>query len=443
MTKPIIALVGRPNVGKSTLFNRITGGRAAIVDDMPGITRDRMYRDGTWLNRQFTLVDTGGIEFEEKDDTISSKVKKQVEIAIDEADLIIFLVDGKIGLTPDDESIAMMLRKSDKPIILAVNKVDNYSADQTYEFYGLGLGEPFAISAEHGLNIGDLLDKVMEKLPSIPEEEYEEDIIKVAVVGRPNVGKSSLINKILGQERVIVSDVPGTTRDAIDTYFEHEGQKYIFIDTAGMRRKSRIDNPTERYSVIRSLRAIDRADVALILIDASEGITEQDKKIAGYVHEAGKSSIIVVNKWDLVKKDDKIMHRYDQEIREQLAFMQYAPTAYISALTGQRVLKLFELIKFVSEQANYRVATPVLNDLIRDLLAFTPPPTEKGIKLKIYYAVQRGVKPPSFMLFVNNPDLMHFSYRRHIENQLRKAFGFEGNPIKFIISKRGEKEIGR
>ena len=438
MSKPVIAIVGRPNVGKSTLFNRITGGRVAIVDDMPGVTRDRMYREGTWLNRHFTLIDTGGLEFEDEINSISSLVKMQVQVAIDEADLIIFVVDGKIGLTPDDHTIATMLRKSGKPIILTVNKIDNFSTFESYEFYTLGLGDPIAISAEHKINIGDLLDESMAALPHLPEEEFEEDNIKVAVVGKPNVGKSSLINKILGEDRVIVSSVPGTTRDAIDIFFEHDGQKYTLIDTAGMRRRSRIHNPTERYSVIRSLKAIDRSDVTLILIDALEGVTEQDKKIAGYVHEAGKSSVIVINKWDLIEKDNNTMNEFDKNIRQELGFMQYAPTAYISALTGQRVMKLFELIKFVSEQANYRVPTPILNDFIRDIVAFTPPPTDKGNRLKILYTVQISVKPPRFRLFVNNPELFHFSYKRYVENQLRKAFGFEGNPICLDISKRGE-----
>jgi len=438
MPKPIIAIVGRPNVGKSTLFNRITGGRAAIVDDMPGVTRDRLYREGTWLNRSFTLIDTGGLEFEDEITSISNLVKMQVQVAIDEADLVIFVVDGKAGLTPDDNTIATMLRKSNKPIILAVNKVDNFSIFEDYDFYALGLGNPIAISAEHKTNIGDLLDQSMAALTHLPEEEFEEDNIKVAVVGKPNVGKSSLINKILGEDRVIVSNIPGTTRDAIDTFFEHDGQKYTLIDTAGMRRRARIENPTERYSVIRSLKAIDRSDVALILIDALEGVTEQDKKIAGYVHEAGKSSIVVVNKWDLVTKDNNTMNEFDKDIREELGFMQYTPTAYISALTGQRVLKLFELIKFVSEQANYRIPTPILNDFIRDIVAFTPPPTDKGKKLKILYVTQFAVKPPRFRLFVNDPELFHFSYKRYVENQLRKAFGFEGNPIRLDISKRGE-----
>ncbi|KUO50479.1 MAG: ribosome-associated GTPase EngA [Desulfitibacter sp. BRH_c19] len=438
MSKPVIAIVGRPNVGKSTLFNRITGGRVAIVDDMPGVTRDRMYRNGTWLSNHFTLIDTGGLEFEDEINTISKKVKLQVETAVDEADLIIFVVDGKIGLSPDDLTIATLLRKSGKPIILVVNKVDDFSNFQDYDFYKLGLGEPIGISAEHGKNIGDLLDQTMAALPHLSEEEFDEDIVKVAVIGKPNVGKSSLINKILGEDRVIVSNVPGTTRDAIDTYFEHEDQKFILIDTAGMRKKGKIHNPTERYSVIRSLRAIDRSDVALILIDSVEGVTEQDKKVAGYVHEAGKSSILVVNKWDLIEKDTKTMHEFDQKIRAELGFMQYAPTAYISALTGQRVMKLFELIRFVSEQANYRIPTPILNDFIRDIVAFTPPPTDKGNRLKILYVTQISVKPPSFRLFVNDPELFHFSYKRYVENQLRKTFGFEGNPIRLDISKRKE-----
>lgn len=438
MSKPVIAIVGRPNVGKSTLFNRITGGRVAIVDNIPGVTRDRMYRDSTWLNKYFTLIDTGGLEFDDEISKISNMVKLQAQAAVDEADLILFVVDGKVGITVDDNTIATMLRRSGKPIVLVINKVDNYASFEKYEFYGLGLGEPMAVSAEHGINIGDLLDEIIKLLPEVPEEIPEEDIIKVAVVGRPNVGKSSLINKILGEDRVIVSDVPGTTRDAIDTHFTHDGQKYILIDTAGMRKKGKIHNPTERYSVIRSLRAIDRSDVALILVDSLEGITEQDKRIAGYVHEAGKSSVIIVNKWDLIEKDNKTMNEFDKKIREELAFMQYAPTAYISALTGQRVIKVFELIKFVSEQANYRVPTPLLNDFIRDIVSFTPPPTDKGLRLKILYAVQFAVNPPTFRLFVNNPELFHFSYKRYVVNQLRQVFGFEGNPIRLEISKRSE-----
>ncbi|MEW6621593.1 MAG: ribosome biogenesis GTPase Der [Bacillota bacterium] len=436
MSKPVVAIVGRPNVGKSTLFNRITGGRVAIVNDKPGVTRDRIYRDGFWLNKAFTLVDTGGLFFDDETENISNKVRLQVEIAIEEADLIIFVVDGKTGITPDDETISLMLRKAKKPIILTVNKIDSFTSFQDYDFFRLGLGDPIPISAEHGLNIGDLLEQAVNKLPQIPEDDFEEDIIKVAVVGRPNVGKSSLVNKVLGEERTIVSDIPGTTRDAIDSLVKHKEDNFIFIDTAGIRRKARIHVSTEHYSVLRSLKAIDRSDVVLILIDALDGVTEQDKKIAGYVHEAGKSSIIVVNKWDLISKDEKTMNEYDNNIRAELSFMQYAPTAYVSALTGQRVMKIFDLIKFIFEQANFKVSTSVLNELIRDAVAFTPPPTDKGNRLKILYATQTGIKPPTFKLFVNNPELFHFSYQRYIENQLRKTFGFEGNPIRLIIQRR-------
>ncbi|MDK2984631.1 MAG: GTPase [Clostridia bacterium] len=436
MAKPIIAIVGRPNVGKSTLFNRITGGRVAIVDDLPGVTRDRLYRDASWCEHQFTVVDTGGIEFAGKSDKIIEQVKNQADLAIEEADLILFVVDGRQGITPADEDVAEIIRKTNKPVILVVNKIENFdNPSNVYEFYNLGLGEPIAISAEHGHNIGDLLDRVVEILPDIEEEDLE-DIIKIAVVGRPNVGKSSLVNKILGQERVIVSDIPGTTRDAIDSFLKRDGKQYILIDTAGIRRKARINLPTERYSVIRSLRAVDRSDVVLVLINATEGVTEQDKKIAGYVHEQGKSVIIAVNKWDLIEKDHATMNKFDEEIRHELGFMQYAPTIYISALTGQRVGKIFDLVDFVAEQATYRVATSLLNEVIRDALAYTPPPTEKGKRLKIFYVTQSGTKPPSFVLFVNDKKLLHFSYKRYIENQLRQAFGFEGNPLRIIVRER-------
>lgn len=435
---PTVAIVGRPNVGKSTLFNRLAGGRVAIVEDTPGVTRDRIYREAEWLNKKFMLIDTGGLNWE--NDELSSEVKAQAEMAIEEADVIVFVVDAKTGIVADDEEIASLLRKSGKPVVLAVNKVENFDKQPVYEFYSLGIGDPIPISALHGINTGDLLDKIVSYFPPKEEDDEPEDVIKVAIVGRPNVGKSSLVNYLLGGKRVIVSNIPGTTRDAIDTYVKWQNQNYLFIDTAGMRRKSKIENPVERYSVLRALRAIERADVVLILIDGTEGVTEQDKKIAGYVYEQGKGSIIVVNKWDLVPKDDKTMARYNENIREELGFMQYAPIMYISALTGQRVMKLFEVINLVAEQASRRIATSILNQLMSEIVALNPPPTDKGKRLKIFYTTQVGVKPPKFVLFVNEPDLMHFSYQRYIENQFRKAFGFEGNPIKFVVrQKKGEK----
>lgn len=437
MSKPIVAIVGRPNVGKSTLFNRLVGGRTAIVEDTPGVTRDRIYRDSVWLDRPFTLIDTGGIDFAGRSDTILSQVKKQAEVAVEEADVILFVVDGRAGITSDDENVAEMLRRANKPVILTVNKIEDYKkTDELYEFYSLGLGEPLAVSAAHGMNTGDLLDEMVTHFPPPGEDEGDPDVIKIAVVGRPNVGKSSLVNIILGEERVIVSNVPGTTRDAIDSPFTHDGQKFIIIDTAGMRKRGNIDLSMERYSVIRALRAIDRCDVALMVIDGQEGVTEQDKKIAGYVHEAGKGSIIVVNKWDLVEKDDKTMHRYEQQIRSELGFMQYAPAIFVSALTKQRVVKIPELVSFVAEQQTHRVNTSTLNEIISDAVEVTPPPTDKGKKLKIMYGTQAGIKPPHFIFFVNNPELMHFSYQRYLENVIRKNFGFEGTPLRFTVKRR-------
>lgn len=442
MSKPIVAIVGRPNVGKSTLFNQIGKKKLSIVDDMAGVTRDRIYMDANWLNREFTLIDTGGIEIKTADKMLN-EIKIQVKIAVEEADAIIFVVDGRSGVTLDDENVAKFLRGSKKPIILAVNKIDGVNLEnESFEFYKLGLGEPIGISASNALNLGDLLDKVVENLPS--EEENapkDDDEIKIAVIGRPNVGKSSLVNKILGEERVIVSDVPGTTRDAIDTHFFLDGTKFTLIDTAGMRKKSKIDEPVERYSVIRSLRAIDRADVVLMLIEAPVGVTEQDKKIAGYAHDSGKGCVIVVNKWDIFpNKHDRSTNRFTDELRERLGFLQYAPVVYISALTGQRVERVTELVKFVAEQQSMRIQTSILNELIRDAVAVNPPPSKKGKSAKIFFVTQAEICPPRFIIFVNEPELLHFSYVRFIENRLRESFGFEGTPIRFSVRKHNQKE---
>ncbi|WP_418790143.1 ribosome biogenesis GTPase Der [Phosphitispora sp. TUW77] len=442
MAKPIVAIVGRPNVGKSTLFNRIasSGGMVAIVEDRPGVTRDRLYRDAEWLNREFTLVDTGGIEFRDVTDSISQGVHLQAKLAIDEADVILFVVDAREGLVPVDEEVALVLRKTKKPVILISNKVEDFSSGyDVYDFYKLGLGEPVMVSAAHGKNIGDLLDMVIELLPdSSGDDNVDEDTVKIAVIGRPNVGKSSIVNSILGVERVIVSDIAGTTRDAIDTYFEQGDKKYLLIDTAGMRKKGKINEPTERYSVIRSLRAVDRSDVVLMVIDAVTGVIEQDKKIAGYAHEAGRAIVIVVNKWDLVEKDDKTVLRYTEDIREKLGFMQYAPVVFISALTRKRVPRVLELVDYVAEQHAMRISTSNLNELIQEAVLLNPPPSDKGKRLKILYGTQASVKPPTFILFVNDTELMHFSYLRYLENQLRSSFGFEGTPIRIVVRQRKE-----
>ena len=439
--KPIVAIVARPNVGKSTLFNQIGKKRMSIVDDMPGVTRDRIYMDAVWLDHEFTLIDTGGIEILSKD-KILTDIRAQADIAMDEADVIIFVVDGRAGITSSDEEIAKILRGTDKPIIVAVNKVDSIQLDvNTYEFYNLGLGTPIGISASNALNLGDLLDAVTENFPKVDKDVHEDDEIRIAVIGRPNVGKSSLVNALLGEERVIVSDIPGTTRDAIDTHFFMDDTKFTLIDTAGMRRKSKIDAPVERYSVMRSLRAIDRADVVLMLIEAPVGITEQDKKIAGYAHESGKGCVIVVNKWDIFpNKHDRSTNRFTDELRAELGFLQYAPVLYASALTGQRVNRVTELVKFVAEQQSMRIQTSALNELIRDAVAVNPPPTKKGKQLKILFATQADICPPRFVLFVNNPELVHFSYLRFIENRLRESYGFEGTPLKFVIRKRNDDE---
>lgn len=439
--KPIVAIVGRPNVGKSTLFNRLTRTKMAIVEDYPGVTRDRLYQDAEWNNRKFTLIDTGGIEVR-SEDTILAQVRTQAQVAMEEADVIIFMCDIKAGVTNEDMEIANMLRRTKKDVILAVNKVEDFNhLEDLYEFYSLGLDEPYPISASHGMNTGDLLDRLMELVDKYDEEDYEPDVIKIAVVGRPNVGKSSLTNAILGQERAIVSNIPGTTRDAIDTPFERNGQQYVIIDTAGMRRKSKVaETTTERYSVIRSLRAVDRSDVVLMVINAEEGLIEQDKKIVGYAHEQGKAIILVVNKWDLIEKDDKTASTMEKEIRSELLFLQYAPMIFVSAMTKQRVHKLIDMINFGVEQNNLRISTSVLNEVIRDAVQLNPPPSDKGKRLKIYYATQSGVCPPTFVLFVNEPEIMHFSYERFLENKIRENFGFEGTPIRIVVRKRSEDE---
>lgn len=440
MSKPIVAIVGRPNVGKSTLFNYIGKKRVSIVEDMPGVTRDRIYMDAEWLNREFTMIDTGGIEIETTDSMLTA-MRHQANLAIEEADVILFMVDAKAGITTSDQEISVILRNTRKPVILAVNKTDSAKqAYELYDFYNLGLGEPIGISAANALNIGDLLDEVVQKMPDTKPETVDDDVIKVAFIGRPNVGKSSMVNALLGEERVIVSDIPGTTRDAIDTHFTKDDSKFILIDTAGMRRKAKIELPVERYSVIRSLRAVDRSDVVLMMIDATDGITEQDKKIAGYAHEAGKASIIVINKWDLIEKDSKSTLQWTEMVRNELAFMQYSPVLFTSALTKQRVSRITELVKFVADQHAMRVATSVLNQVIEDATAINPTPSDKGRRLKIYYATQPEVKPPTFIFFVNDAEIMHFSYLRYLENKLREAFGFEGTPIKLITRSRKEED---
>ena len=439
MSKPIIAIVGRPNVGKSMLFNKIIGRRLSIVEATPGVTRDRIYGESDWQGRKFTLIDTGGIE-PRTDNQILAFMRSQAQIAIDNATVIVFLCDIKTGMTASDQEVASMLQRCGKPVVLAVNKVDQGQSPDIYEFYNLGLGDPIAVSAVHGHGTGDLLDACVQYFPPEDEEEEEDDAIKVAVIGKPNAGKSSLVNKILGEERVIVSNVAGTTRDAIDSRFTNSKGSFVFIDTAGMRKKSKIEEDIEKYSVLRATMAIDRADVCLIMIDATEGVTEQDTKVAGMAHEAGKASIIVVNKWDLVEKDDKTMARMTEDIRRDLAYMTYAPILFISAKTGQRVDKLFDMIDYVSNQATFRVTTGMLNTVLADAQTRVQPPTDKGRRLKIYYMTQVGVKPPHFVVFCNDRRLFHFSYQRYLENCIRSTFGLEGTPIILSIREKGDKE---
>ncbi len=441
MSKPVVASVGRPNVGKSMLFNKLIGKRLSIVEDTPGVTRDRIYGECEWVGRKFTLVDTGGIE-PSTDNQILAFMRDQAQIAIDNATVIIFVVDIKSGMTASDQEVAYMLQRSGKPIVLAVNKMDSTGATDPdfYEFYNLGLGDPIAVSAVHGHGTGDLLDECVKYFPPQEEEDDESDVIQVAIIGKPNVGKSSLTNRILGEERVIVSDVAGTTRDAIDSYFENAQGKYNFIDTAGMRKKARVDDSIEKYSVLRATMAIERSDVCLIMIDAQDGVTEQDTKVAGLAHEAGKACIIVVNKWDLVEKDGKTMDRMREDIRRDLSYMTYAPIVFISAATGQRVNRLFELINYVNDQAATRITTGMLNSVLADAQTRVQPPTDKGRRLKIYYMTQVGVKPPHFVVFCNDKKLFHFSYQRYLENQLRGVFGLEGTPIILSIRQKGEED---
>ena len=441
MAKPLVAIVGRPNVGKSMLFNKLVGQRLSIVEDTPGVTRDRLYAECEWGGRVFDLVDTGGIE-PETDNEILLFMRRQAEIAIENATVIVFVCDVKTGITASDHDVANLLLRSRKPVVLAVNKMDQVGRENPdiYEFYNLGLGDPIGVSAIHGHGTGDLLDACAAYFPEEEAEEEEEDVAKVAVIGKPNVGKSSLINRVLGQERVIVSDVAGTTRDAVDSYFENEQGKFLFIDTAGMRRKSKVEERIERFSVLRAVMAIERADVCLIMIDATEGVTDQDTKVAGLAHEAGKACIVVVNKWDLVEKDGKTMDKMREEIRRDLAYMTYAPILFISALTGQRVPRLFELIQYVREQASMRITTGMLNSLLADATARVQPPSDKGRRLKIYYMTQTGIRPPHFICFCNEARLFHFSYQRYLENQIRSTFGLEGTPIRMTIRQKGDKE---
>ena len=441
MSKPIVAIVGRPNVGKSTLFNALAGERISIVKDTPGVTRDRIYAEVTWLDKTFTMIDTGGIEPESKD-VILSQMREQAQIAIDTADVIVFMTDVKQGLVDADAKVADMLRRSNKPVVLVVNKVDSFQKFMmdTYEFYNLGIGEPVPISAASMLGLGDMLEKVVAHFDEHAGEEEESDIPKIAVVGKPNVGKSSLINKILGEDRVIVSNIAGTTRDAIDTLVEYNGKEYTFIDTAGLRRKNKIKEELERYSIIRTVTAVERADVVVMMIDATEGVTEQDAKIAGIAHDRGKGVVIAVNKWDAIEKNDKTIYKFTNKVRETLSYMPYAEIMFISAQTGQRIPKLFETIDMVLENQTLRIQTGVLNEIVTEAIAMQQPPSDKGKRLKIFYTTQVAVKPPTFVIFVNDKELMHFSYTRYLENKIREAFGFKGTSLKFIIRERKEGE---
>ncbi|MCL2095369.1 MAG: ribosome biogenesis GTPase Der [Oscillospiraceae bacterium] len=444
-SKPIAAIVGRPNVGKSALFNKIAGRRISIVEDTPGVTRDRIYCDADWNGKEFTLIDTGGIE-PNTDDLILKSMREQAKTAIELADVIIFVADLKSGLTANDSDVAAMLQKSGKPVVLCVNKVDSVGAvpPEFYEFYELGLGEPFPVSALHGSGTGDLLDEIVALMPENDGETEKENnggVIKVAVIGKPNVGKSSIVNKFLGEERVIVTDIPGTTRDSIDQYFENQYGRYIFIDTAGIRRQNRIDNNIERYSVLRAKAAVERADVCLILIDAEQGPTAHDERIAGIAHEAGKASVIVINKWDLIEKDNSTVKKFTQDIKSAFAYMSYAPEIFVSAKTGQRIAKIFEIINSVYEQSSKRITTGALNDVLSEAVARSQPPSDRGRRLKIYYMTQTGVNPPVFVLFVNDSELFHFSYQRYLENRIRETFGFEGTPVRFVIKNRSQGDI--
>ena len=437
----LAAIVGRPNVGKSTLFNKIIGQRLSIVEDTPGVTRDRIYGRAEWLGQSFMLVDTGGIEPESKD-VILSQMREQAQLAIDSANVIIFVVDLTTGITANDESVAAMLLKSGKPVVLCVNKCDSVGAPppELYEFYNLGLGDPIAVSSVHGHGTGDLLDAVMANMPPEDEEDYDDALIKVAVIGRPNAGKSSLINKIAGEQRVIVSDIAGTTRDAIDTIVERNGEKYVFIDTAGIRRKSKVTESVEHFSVLRAYMAVDRADVCVIMIDANEGFAEQDSKVAGYAHEQGKACVIAINKWDSIEKDDKTMSEFRKKLEVDFSFMSYAPFVFISALTGQRIDKLFELIKYTAEQNARRITTGMLNDLLSYATSRVQPPSDKGKRLKLYYMTQASTKPPTFVVFCNNKELFHYSYQRYIENQIREAFSLDATPIRIVVRERGDEK---
>jgi GTP-binding protein len=436
MPKPVVAIVGRPNVGKSTLFNRLAGERIAIVEDKPGITRDRIYSSSEWLDKNFHIIDTGGIEVG-TDDQLLAHIRAQAELAIDEANVIVFLVDGHDGVTAADKEVAEILFRSRKPVVLAVNKLDNPKMlSERYDFYELGLGEPFGISVLHGIGLGDLLEEVFKHFPEEGEVEYDPETIKFALIGRPNVGKSSLVNAILGEERVLVSEVAGTTRDAIDTVFSKDGQDYVIIDTAGMRKRGKVYEKTEKYSVMRAMRAIERSDVCVLIINAEEGIIEQDKRIVGYALEEGRAILIVVNKWDVVEKDDKTAQQFEKQIRKEFPFMPWAPVLFVSAKTHQRVLKILDIVQTVAENHSMRIPTSTVNAVIEDAVAITPPPTDKGRRLRIKYSTQVAVKPPSFAIFVNDPEIMHFSYERFLENKLRDAFGFEGTPMKLFIRKK-------